>query len=137
MGATVFNMPDQICEMVRYTEYITRISKSELYRKAISYFIENRLEVTDEVLYMPLAQKNCKEQVYIEMCLPLLEEYIKKLRNQCAEGVCCVAQGKGIMQKKNRYLYYLYSDEEVKIKEIEQGLIFMNERRLVWKRNGF
>lgn len=57
MGATVFNMPDQICEMVRYTEYITRISKSELYRKAISYFIENKLEVTDEVLYMPLAQK--------------------------------------------------------------------------------
>ena len=99
---------------------------------------------------MPLAQKNCKEQVYIEMCLPLLEEYIKKLRNQCAEGVFCVAQGKGIMQKKNRYrkstvilqaminyLYYLYSDEEVQIKEIEQGLIYMNERRLVWKRNGF
>ena len=64
--------------------------------------------------------------------------------------VCFVAQGKGIMQKKNRYrkstvilqaminyLYYLYSDEEVQIKEIEQGLIYMNERRLVWKRNGF
>ena len=47
MGATVFNMLDQICEMVRYTEYITRMSKSELYRKAISYFIENKLEVTD------------------------------------------------------------------------------------------
>ena len=100
MGATVFNMPDQICEMVRYTEYITRISKSELYRKAISYFIENKLEVTDEVLYMPLAQKNCKEQVYIEMCLPLLEEYIKKLRNQCAEGVFCVAQKKESCRRK-------------------------------------
>ena len=47
-----------------------------------------------------LLKKSCKEQVYIEMCLPLLEEYIKNLRNQCAEGVFCVAQGKGIMQKK-------------------------------------
>ena len=98
MGATVFNMPDQICEMVRYTEYITRISKSELYRKAISYFIENKLEVTDEVLYMPLAQKNCKEQVYIEMCLPLLEEYIKE--SMCRRCVLCCSRKRNHAEEK-------------------------------------
>ena len=148
MGATVLNIPEQIYEMVRYTEYITRISKSEIYRKAISYFIDNDMDVTEEVLYMPLAKKNCKEQVYIESCLPLLEEYIEKLRDKCEEGIFCIAQGKGVMQKKNRYrkstvvlqaminyLVYLYSDEDLHAPEVERGLTYINEEKLIGNGN--
>lgn len=147
MGATVFNIPDQIKEMVRYTEYISRINKSEIYRKAISYFIENGFNVSDEVLYMPLAEKPCKEQVYIDSCRPALDDYRKKLQNECGSNLFPVS-GKGIMQKKNRYrnstlilqaiinyLVYLYADKGIQEQTIKNGLRYINDRRLVWREN--
>lgn len=149
MGATVFNIPDQIQEMVRYTEYISRISKSEIYRKAISFFIERESNVSDEVLYMPLADKPCKEQVYIDSCRPALEEYRKKLQSECGNNLFPVS-GKGIMQKKNRYrnstiilqaiidyLVYLYADKDIQEKSIENGLRYIDDRRLAWRENRF
>lgn len=147
MGVTVFNIPVQISEMVRYTEYLTKISKSELYRKAISYFIENGMRVTDQVLYMPLTDKPYKEQVYIDSCKAALNEYRMKLQQECGEGVFPIS-GKGIMQKKNRYrnstimlqaiiqyLYFLYAEQDTEEEPIIKGLNYMKEYELVWNEN--
>lgn len=148
MGVTVFNIPLQISEMIRYTEYLTKVKKSELYRKAISYYIENNMGITDHVLYMPLTAKPFKEQVYIHSCKDALNAYRVKLQSECAEGLF-PKTGKGIMQKKNRYrnstimlqaiinyLYYLYGGSDTEKPDIiQKGLDYMRENDLVWKEN--
>ena len=144
MGATVFNIPIEISEMVRYTEYIAKISKSEFYRKAISYMINNEIGVTDEVLYMPLTEKTVKEQVYIDNCKEALNTYRQRLQKKCADNIFPVT-GKGIMQKKNRYrnstiilqaiinyLVFLYEDNSLN-SNIIKGIKYIKEHKLYWK----
>lgn len=148
MGVTVFNIPKEISDIVRYTEYITNISKSELYRKAISYFIDNKMGVTDEVLYMKLTDKPIKEQVYVDSCKEALNIYRMELQDKCDENLFPVS-GKGIMQKKNRYrnstlilqaiinyIYYLYESNKEN-PNIEKVMNYIEERRLLWKESRF
>ena len=142
----MFNIPPQIGDMVRYTEYLTKVNKSELYRKAISWFIKNQMEVTDEILYMPLSLKPAKEQVYIESCKDALNRYRVMLQEKCEENQFLIS-GPGIMQKRNRYrnstiilqaiinyLFYLYDGEEQaeENETIRNGLKYMKENRLIW-----
>lgn len=148
MGATVFNIPVQINDMIRYTEYITNVTKSELYRKAISYFIENNMDVTDQILYMPLSSKPYKEQVYIDSCKNELTRYRENLQDKCAENIFPFTKGPGIMQKKNRYrnstvilqaiinyLVFLYDEQESNNEIISKGLKYIKDEKLEWKKS--
>lgn len=130
--------------MVRYTEYIAKISKSALYRKAISFLIESNSGVTEAVLYMPLKVKEVKEQVHIDSCKEALEDYCVFLQTQCSENVFLM-KGKGITQKKNRYsnstlilqaiinyMGYLYEETNAD-PIIQTGLRYIQEHHLLWK----